>query len=251
MSSISYKVLDLFYSYRNKEGQSTYTVSLPRLELKSGSVMCITGVSGCGKSTLLECLGLLRDSFSFGSLIIGSDNIQHMTAKKRELFRSAYLGYMPQSGGLVPYLSFRDNLKLQLKLAGESLYRLKKEKTDTDKLFLEILEKLNEFSMSDLLDRYPHELSIGQRQRAVFFKALCHKPKVLLIDEPTSSLDPEHAELLFSNIVKLSEDCGVSALVVTHDLALVKKFSLSALEYRYVKKNTGEFVLKETNEHDN
>ncbi|MGN1281828.1 MAG: ATP-binding cassette domain-containing protein [Succinivibrio sp.] len=250
MSDISYKISDLSFSYRNKDGSCGYTVKLPELLLKSGQVMCITGVSGCGKSTLLECLGLLRNTYSAATQIIGDMDIFNLSVKKRNLFASAYLGYMPQTGGLVPYLSFRDNLALQIKVAAGALHTLTKERADTDRLMRDILNSLDEFSMSDLIDRYPHELSIGQRQRAVFFKTLCHRPKVLLIDEPTSSLDPEHGELLFSNIVKMSQEQGISALVVTHDLSLVNKFSLPSLDYRLSEKSTGEFVLKRS-QHDN
>ena len=102
---------------------------------------------------------------------------------------------------------------------------------------------MSQFSMDSLLDRYPHELSIGQRQRAVFLKTISHKPKIVFIDEPTSSLDPEHGKILFESIVSLSRQLDMCALVVTHDLLLVKNFNLKSLSYAKIDANEGQFVI--------
>ena len=153
------------------------------------------------------------------------------------------MGYMPQTGGLIPYLTIKENLKLQIEVSADSFYKLEGKKLDTKALYQEVHEKMSQFSMDSLLDRYPHELSIGQRQRAVFLKTISHKPKIVFIDEPTSSLDPEHGKILFESIVSLSRQLDMCALVVTHDLLLVKNFNLKSLSYAKIDANEGQFVI--------
>ncbi len=82
-----------------------------------------------------------------------------------------------------------------------------------------------------MLDRYPKDLSIGQRQRAVFFKAVVHEPALVLIDEPTSALDPVNAQAMFELIKDLSEELGLASLVITHDLALVKQCGIPCVSH--------------------
>lgn len=242
--AVSFKVKELSYTYKQKDGSCGYKIELPELELNSGDVYAITGVSGCGKSTLLECLGLLRQDFSAKNLSLDSYELSKLSSKEQCLVRSSLMGYMPQTGGLIPYLTIKENLKLQIEVSADSFYKLTGKKPDTKVMFHEVLEKMQKFSMDSLLDRYPHELSIGQRQRAVFLKTISHNPKIVFIDEPTSSLDPEHGKILFDSIVSLSRQLDMCALVVTHDLNLVNKFSLKSLSYQSLDAQSGQFVVE-------
>lgn len=244
--AVSFKVKELSYTYKQKDGSCGYKIELPELELSSGDVYAITGVSGCGKSTLLECLGLLRLDFSAQNLSLDSYELSKLSSKEQCLVRSSLMGYMPQTGGLIPYLTIKENLKLQIEVSADSFYKLTNKKLDTKKMYQEVLEKMQKFSMDSLLDRYPHELSIGQRQRAVFLKTISHNPKIVFIDEPTSSLDPEHGKILFDSIVSLSRQLDMCALVVTHDLNLVNKFSLKSLSYQSLDAQSGRFVVDGT-----
>ena len=254
--AVTFKVRDLSYTYCQKDGSCSYRIRLPELCLLSGDVYAITGVSGCGKSTLLECLGLLRPDFEASILSLDGYELSNLSAKEQCLVRSSLMGYMPQSGGLIPYLTVKENLKLQIDVGSESFFKLTGRKNDKKALFQDVLEKCRIFSLDTLLDRYPHELSIGQRQRAVFLKTVSHKPKIVFIDEPTSSLDPEHGKILFENIVSLSGQLDMCALVVTHDLDLVKEFSLKSIAYQSVDAKSGCFAVSgnyataEDNQHD-
>ncbi len=245
MNDAIVSVKNLSFSYKGKDKSDDYTIFLPQLKLAPKSVLAITGVSGCGKSTLLECLGLLRDGYDADSYKLDNKDIMKLTYKEQLKLRAAMFGFMPQTGGLIPYLSIKDNLKVQIEVASDARNKLTHQKVNKKDLFEKSYENLKTFGLSDYLDRYPHELSIGQRQRAVFFKTLCHAPRVVLIDEPTSSLDPEHGQMLFSNIVTVCSSQNMCALVVTHDLDLVKTNNLSSLEYQKMDGNTGEFVLKD------
>lgn len=244
--AVTFKVRGLSFTYRQKDGSPGYRIELPELDLNSGDVYAITGVSGCGKSTLLECLGLLRQNFEAQTLSLDSYELTKLSAKEQSLVRSSLMGYMPQTGGLIPYLTLKENLVLQIEVSADSFYKLTGKKTDTKKNYLEVLEKMQRFSMETFLDRYPHELSIGQRQRAVFLKTVSHSPKIVFIDEPTSSLDPEHGKILFESIVSLSRQLDMCALVVTHDLDLVQVFSLKSLSYESVNERTGCFTVSQS-----
>ena len=244
--AVSFKVKELSYTYKQKDGSCGYKIELPELELNSGDVYAITGVSGCGKSTLLECLGLLRQDFLAKKLSLDSYELSQLSSKEQCLVRSSLMGYMPQTGGLIPYLTIKENLKLQIEVSAASFYKLEGKTLDTKAMYHEVIVKMQKFSMDPLLDRYPHELSIGQRQRAVFLKTISHNPKIVFIDEPTSSLDPEHGRILFESIVSLSRQLDMCALVVTHDLGLVKDFNLKSLYYEMVDTNKGRFVADES-----
>lgn len=112
----------------------------------------------------------MRQDFVSKSLLLDSYELSKLSVKDQCIVRSSLMGYMPQTGGLIPYLTIKENLKLQIEVSADSFYKLEGKKLDTKALYQEVHEKMSQFSMDSLLDRYPHELSIGQRQRAVFLK---------------------------------------------------------------------------------
>lgn len=122
--AVSFKVKELSYTYKQKDGSCGYKIELPELSLNSGDVYAITGVSGCGKSTLLECLGLLRQDFVSKSLLLDSYELSKLSVKDQCIVRSSLMGYMPQTGGLIPYLTIKENLKLQIEVSADSFYKL-------------------------------------------------------------------------------------------------------------------------------
>src|SRR5690606_16838951 len=83
--------------------------------------------------------------------------------------------------------------------------------------------------LESLLDKHPAALSIGERQRVAFVRAIAHEPDLLLADEPTSALDPENARRLFGLFVELARRCGTATLVVSHDLDLIQEFGLPSI----------------------
>lgn len=228
-------------SFTYKRADETYTVGIDTLKMSEHDTVALTGVSGCGKSTMLECLGLLRNLMSFEEFILCSQKINDMTDKQIELIRGAYIGYMPQTGGLLPYLSIKDNIDYKIDIARKSAHKLGLETDIKDRLLKRSDALFDAFSLGDLLNRKPHELSIGQRQRAVFVKTLCSNPKLVLIDEPTSSLDPEHGDMLFKMIVECCKNENMAAIIVTHDSNLVLSHGLRRLEYVKKTANSGSF----------
>jgi len=201
---------------RGRVGQS-YEVVLDALHLESGDVAAIVGASGCGKSTLLEAIGLLLEPsqvvrFQIGSFDLSRDMQNNRVEREARWasIRQHCLGFVPQSGGLLPFLNVRNNIDLPRQLAGM---------VGPDPLLEEVIERLR---LGSLMKRSPAQLSIGERQRVSFVRAIAHRPKLLLADEPTAALDPILAKELFALIVEIARDFNIAALIVTHEWSLVE-----------------------------
>ena len=209
---------------RRGEGALAHHVRLPHLHVGAGEILAITGESGSGKSTLLEAIGLLLapielERFRLGATqdqaiaqLLASDDQPALAA-----VRSRHLGFILQSGGLLPFLSVRDNISLPRRLLGMPV------KSAHIDHAVEVLR------LQGLLDKHPQALSIGERQRVACVRAIAHEPLLLLADEPTAALDPHSARRLFELLMSLVSSMGLSALVVSHDWALLKDFGLPRL----------------------
>ncbi|RMQ43451.1 ABC transporter ATP-binding protein [Pseudomonas cichorii] len=202
-------------------GVQAHRVHLPELTLARGSVLAITGESGCGKSTLLETLGLLLAPEALEHYRLGTQDVAALLAADDQAaladVRASSLGFILQSGGLLPFLKVRDNISLPRRLLGLSL------KSD------HVERAIAALHLQPLLDKLPQELSIGERQRVACVRAIAHQPQLLLADEPTAALDPHNARQLFELLLGLVDKLGLSALVVSHDWALVDSFGLPRL----------------------
>ena len=205
------------------EGAGRPEVHLPHLEVASGDMLAIVGPSGCGKSTLLEALGLLLKPSRLGRYRLGPDAIDLAALLEAEnesalsMIRSRELGFLLQNGGLLPYLSVRDNIALPRRLLGLP--------AESER----VRHAWATLGLEPLLDKRPSALSIGERQRTAFVRAMAHEPRLLLADEPTAALDPQGGERLFGLILSLVQELEMAALVVSHDRALVNQFGLPRL----------------------
>ncbi|KQN44673.1 ABC transporter ATP-binding protein [Pseudomonas sp. Leaf48] len=209
---------------RRGEGALAHHVRLPHLQVGAGEILAITGESGSGKSTLLEAIGLLLAPVELERFRLGptpAQDIAHLLATDDQpalaAVRSRHLGFILQSGGLLPFLSVRDNISLPRRLLGMSA---KSEHID---------HAVDVLRLQGLLDKQPQALSIGERQRVACVRAIAHEPLLLLADEPTAALDPHSARRLFELLLSLVSSMGLSALVVSHDWALLKAFGLPRL----------------------
>lgn len=214
------------------QGARAHRIRLPELSLAPGQCLAITGPSGCGKSTLLETVGLLLAPSELASFTLG--NPQQDVAKlwrtqqQGELarLRACGLGFVLQSGGLLPFLNVADNITLPRRLQGLP--------PESDR----INQAVKRLGLTPLMGKRPAMLSIGERQRVAFVRALAHEPQLLLADEPTAALDPHSAHGLFSLFMELVEELQIAALVVSHDWALVETFGVSRFDASTVKGET-------------
>ncbi|WP_136473955.1 ABC transporter ATP-binding protein [Pseudomonas sp. DG56-2] len=205
------------------QGPQSHKVRLETLQLQQGEIYAITGESGCGKSTLLEAIGLLLAPQSLERYQLGPEalDVARLLADDQQpalaAVRSRQLGFVLQNGGLLPFLNVRDNIRLPRRLLGLN------SRSDAVDMAVDALR------LGPLLDKLPQALSIGERQRVACVRAIAHEPRLLLADEPTAALDPNNARRLFELLLSLVSKLGLSALVVSHDWALIEHFGLPRL----------------------
>ena len=252
--------------------RGSFKVTLPSLVINDGECVALCGVSGSGKSTLLEAIGLLKPSFSVEQMIIDGIEVDELNKRQEQALRVSHIGIMPQVGGLMPYLSIRDNMQLQVALAlkqqvraadsadgdgdgkgataAKATHDIVIENKSTSARVNEYMQKLlplcERMQFEACLDKLPEELSIGQRQRALFLRALAHKPRLLLIDEPTASLDPDNAASLFEIIDEIAHQEKISVLLVTHDIKAAMRYKRYIYDRAHSYSEHSIFVLDES-----
>ena len=191
------------------------------LEVPDGQVMALIGPSGAGKSTLIRCINRLVEPTS-GSVYL---NDLELTALNSGQLRKARrrMGMIFQEYALVERLTVMENvLSGRLGYVGfwRSYFR-RFPQSDIDEVF-RLLERVG---LDHMVDKRADELSGGQRQRVGICRALVQDPEVLLVDEPTASLDPKTSRQIMRLIVELCEERGLSAIINIHDVLLAQMFS--------------------------
>jgi len=183
----------------------------PDLYCEAGSTLLITGDSGKGKTTYLHLLaGLLQPKS--GEIIIDNTDLVSLSEKKTDRYRGKNIGVVFQKSYFIAALTVLENLQMASWLATG------KKHTKRAKKLLEHLGIENQAS------KLPAQLSIGQQQRVSIARALMNEPKVLLADEPTSSLDDKNAANVIELLTSLSKEYKAALLIVTHDNRIKEKF---------------------------
>ena len=198
---------DIRFTY----GKDT-SFQFPDIATSRGESLLITGGSGKGKTTLLHLLGgLLRPQS--GEVIIEDTNIATLSEKKLDHFRGRNIGLVLQQSYFVASLNVLENVVLASWLATGH------QATEKAKQLLEQLD------LKEQMHKLPSQLSIGQQQRVSIARALINEPKLLLADEPTSSLDDENAYKVADMLSHLAKQYGTALVIVTHDQRLKERFS--------------------------
>ena len=212
------EVIDLRAKYERSGPEILKRISF---NLDPDDFLAIIGPSGAGKSTLIRCINRLVEPIS-GDVIFNGVNVTKLRQRELRKIRCK-MGMIYQEFNLVDRMSVMDNvLSGRLGYTGSfrSVFRIYP-KSDIRKA-LEILEKVG---LSDFVDKRADELSGGQRQRVGIARALIQDPKLLLVDEPTSSLDPKISREIMGMIKKMSKEDGVPVLCNIHDVNLALEFS--------------------------
>jgi polar amino acid transport system ATP-binding protein len=179
------------------------------LTLAEHEVVCLIGASGSGKSTLLRCVNLL-EPIAAGRILVDGQEITARGVDVDRVRRS--IGIVFQSYNLFPHMTVRDNVTLGPRKAR----RLSRAEADADAGQL-----LERFGLADKRDEYPDRLSGGQQQRVAIARALAMQPRLLLLDEVTSALDPELvAEVL--DVIRELADGGMTMLIATHEMGFAR-----------------------------
>ena len=179
------------------------------LAVNQGEFVSIIGPSGSGKSTFLTIAGGLQSPTS-GNISINGLDFTPLSEKKRSKLRFKEIGFILQSSNLIPYLTIEEQFLLIDKINHEKL---------TSKKGIELLKSLD---ILDLKDKHPSDLSGGERQRAAIARALFNEPNLILADEPTASLDTEHAYQVVEVLRQEAHLKNKATIMVTHDQRMIK-----------------------------
>ncbi len=220
MAYIEIKQISKYYLYH---GKSIHALENINLSIEEGEFVSIVGRSGSGKSSLLGiCSGLI--SPSVGSVKIGGEMLWSLSEQQRAEIRRRMMGQVFQDFRLIDYLNVVDNIRLPLVLDHQ----------DMDVKYLDfLLERLN---LTTLQDRYPRQLSGGEKQRVAIARALSTRPRILLADEPSGNLDLQVAGEIISLLHYFTKEQGLTTLLVTHDP------NIAATAKRFVRLDGGRLV---------
>lgn len=187
-------------------GNKVQALSNVTFSVEEGEYVAIMGESGSGKTTLLNILAAL-DRPTSGEVLLEGKSITHLTEKEISAFRRKNLGFVFQDFNLLDTFSLRDNIYLPLVLAGE----------DYQEMEQKIRPIAKALHIDQLLEKFPYEVSGGQKQRAAVARALITKPRILLADEPTGALDSKSTDELLRLFGEVNRG-GQTILMVTHSV---------------------------------
>ena len=183
--------------------------------IQPGEFVAILGPSGSGKSTLLNMLGLM-DRPDAGDVFIGGKKALSLSEEARSLLRNEKLGFIFQFDALLSDFTILENILFPALISS----RPRKESyLEVQKRALSLLEHLK---LPQIAERYPSQVSGGERQRAALCRALINNPEILLADEPTGNLDTHNAAAVFALLRELNASLGTSLVLVTHDHGLAQ-----------------------------
>lgn len=186
---------------RYNKGSHTFTaLDNVTFSIKRGGFCAVIGASGSGKSTLLHTIGGLIHPDE-GKVLYEGKDIYSLPVRESVLYRRKNVGFVFQQFHLVPYLTVLENIKLAVKV---------KENRELISMYIE------KCSLAGLENKYPSELSVGEKQRTAFIRAIIGKPELLLADEPTGNLDPHNSKILLNLIEEYHKEGG-TVLLVSHD----------------------------------
>jgi polar amino acid transport system ATP-binding protein len=204
-------------SHVKKSYQDTLVLQDISFTVQEGELISLIGPSGCGKSTILRCINGL-EAIDEGSIQVNSTELKppHSIGKSEFDMRAQRIrqkvGMVFQNFNLFPHLSIIDNTtKAQMVVQNKSF----------DEAYETSIRLLDKVGLKDHVEKYPHEMSGGQQQRAAIARALALNPRVLLYDEPTSALDPTLVDEVLMVMKQLDQE-GMTQIVVTHEMRFAR-----------------------------
>ena len=189
----------------NKYYKNFHVLKNINFSVDEGEVLCIIGPSGSGKSTLIRCINSLEDYDETGEITVNNSLVRD--GKRAKDIRKE-VGMVFQNFNLYPHLTILDNVTLApIRVTGLS-------QAEANKIANNFLTKVG---VGDQVKKFPYQLSGGQQQRVAIARTLAMQPKILLFDEPTSSLDPEMVSEVLDVIKNLART-GVTMIIATHEM---------------------------------
>lgn len=198
------EVEDLAKFY-GSQGSITKALRGISMTIARGEFVGVMGPSGSGKTTLLNLVSTI-DTPTSGVVRLGGQDLTRLRRQDLARFRRERLGFIFQEFNLLDTLTLRENIGLALSIAGAP--------ADSDRRVAELARRLG---IEDALDKFPYQVSGGQKQRAAAARAIINQPALILADEPTGNLDSRSAQMLLEAIDDLNRELGATIMLVTHD----------------------------------
>ena len=198
--------LEHIQKYYGSKGNVTKAIQDISFSVQEGEFVGIMGASGSGKTTLLNCISTI-DTVTSGHIFVEGQDITTLHGGRLSDFRGRKLGFIFQDFNLLDTLTAYENVSLALSIAGVKTAEIQKR-------VKQIAEALN---ISEVLSKYPYQMSGGQQQRIAAARAMVTNPAIVLADEPTGALDSNSSRMLLTMLTELNERLSATILMVTHD----------------------------------
>ena len=198
--------LEHIQKYYGNEGSVTRAIRDISFSVEAGEFLAIMGASGSGKTTLLNCISTI-DTVSAGHIDLGGTDVTEIKPKALARFRRENLGFVFQDFNLLDTLTISENIALALSI----------HKTPAKEVEPRISDIAERLGISAVLNKYPYQVSGGEKQRCACARAIVNHPKLLLADEPTGALDSHSARMLLSAFQSMNVQLKATILMVTHD----------------------------------
>lgn len=198
--------LEHIQKFYGNQGNLTKAISDISFSVNSGEFVGIMGASGSGKTTLLNCISTI-DTVSAGHIYLDGADVTEIREKELARFRRENLGFVFQDFNLLDTLTISENIALALTI----------NKVPEPQIAGKVQEMAQSLNIIDILDKYPYQVSGGQKQRCACARAIINNPKLILADEPTGALDSHSSQMLLGTMQSINERLGATILMVTHD----------------------------------
>ena len=197
------KNIEKYYGSKNNVTRALDRVSF---DVDAGEFIAIMGASGSGKTTLLNCISTI-DTVSAGDILLDGESIAALSEGELARFRRERLGFVFQDFNLLDTLTIEENIGLALAL----------NHADPSTVQRQVADVAQKLGISDILPKFPYQVSGGQKQRAACARAMVAGQSLLLADEPTGALDSRSSKNLLEIMTAMNRDMGTTILMVTHD----------------------------------
>lgn len=198
--------LDHIQKYYGNGGNITKAIRDISFSVGEGEFVGIMGASGSGKTTLLNCISTI-DTVSAGHIYLDGRDVTEIRERELARFRRENLGFIFQDFNLLDTLTVSENIALALTI----------NRVSAEEIEGRVQEMAGKLNITDILEKYPYQISGGQKQRCACARAIINQPKLILADEPTGALDSHSSQMLLSTMQSINTDLHATILMVTHD----------------------------------
>ena len=192
--------------YYGSKGAITKALNHISFDVQKGEFLGIMGASGSGKTTLLNCISTI-DKVTSGNIVVQGKDVTNLKGSALSKFRREQLGFIFQDFNLLDTFTAYENIALSLSIQNVPAREI-------EKRVRQVAAQLN---IGHILEKFPYQMSGGEKQRTASARAIITEPSLILADEPTGALDSKSARMLLDSLVHMNDSMGATILMVTHD----------------------------------